>query len=323
MVSRQPASLHGASTLPMRVCLCVPTLNAGKQWQAWLERTRAAAQRHQIAIWVVDSTSTDETPDLARAAGCQVTQIDRRQFDHGGTRDWALRQLQDCDIVIFLTQDALLADLDSLSRLVEILEADPQLGAVYGRQLPHQDATPVAAHARLFNYPSRSHRVTPENMADWGIKAAFLSNSFTAYRRQALLDAGGFPGDAILSEDMVAGARLLGAGWHLAYCAEAQVYHSHNYSLRQEFKRYFDIGVLHHRQAWILAMTGKAEGEGKRFVKSELRYLIDQAPTAIPGAFVRNTLKYLGYWLGQREAFLPTPVKYRLSMNRRYWRDNR
>ncbi len=319
MVSRQPTSLHGASTPPMTISLCVPTLNAGRKWHEWLERTRSAAQRHQIAIWVVDSTSTDNTPDLARAAGCQVTQIERRQFDHGGTRDWALRQLHDCDIVVFLTQDALLADSDSLSRLVETLEADPRLGAVYGRQLPHQDATPIAAHARLFNYPPRSHRVVPENMADWGIKAAFLSNSFTAYRRQALIEAGGFPSGAILSEDMVAGARLLQAGWKLGYCAEAKVYHSHNYSVAQEFRRYFDIGVLHARESWILDMTGRAEGEGKRFMRSEVRYLAREAPLLLPVALVRNGFKYLGYSLGRKERMLPLRIKKWLSMNRSYW----
>ncbi|HBP78237.1 MAG TPA: rhamnosyltransferase, partial [Halomonas sp.] len=72
----------------------------------------------------------------------------------------------------------------------------------------------------------------------------------------------------ILSEDMMAGARLLQQGWKLAYCADACVQHSHNYSLSAEFKRYFDVGVFHHQEQWLLAWLGKAEGEGKRFVLS-------------------------------------------------------
>ncbi|KXS36820.1 MAG: rhamnosyltransferase [Halomonadaceae bacterium T82-2] len=300
--------------------ICVPTLNAGDSWNQWLSQAKGTIER--LPTLVIDSSSDDDTARLAEQAGCQVRVIERRHFDHGATRDWALRTLHDCEIVVFLTQDALPATPDAIDRLVEVFR-DPAVGAAYGRQLPHVDATPLAAHARLFNYPPRSHRVTPADMKQRGIKAAFLSNSFAAYRRRALLEAGGFPHDTILGEDMVAGARLLKAGWQLAYCAEACVHHSHNYSWGQEFRRYFDIGVMHSREAWILVMTGRAEGEGRRFVVSELRYLARRTPWAIPGALVRNALKYLGYRLGRGERRLPLPLKRRLSMHRGYWRPRR
>lgn len=299
-----------------KVAICVPTLNAGALWHEWLTRARPALAN--VPVLVIDSSSDDDTAALARQAGCRVEVIARADFDHGGTRDWALHQLAQCEVVIFLTQDALLASPEAIDHLLAAFD-DPNVGAAYGRQLPHHDASPIAAHARLFNYPARDHRVTPADMTRWGIKAAFLSNSFAAYRRQALLDAGGFPHGAILSEDMVAGARLLQAGWHLAYCAQACVQHSHNYSWGQEFRRYFDIGVLHARERWILEMTGNAEREGQRFVVSELRYLARHAPWAIPGAFIRNALKYLGYRLGRHERSLPLRLKRRLSMNRGYW----
>jgi len=304
----------------MQVGVCVPTLNAGAAWRPWLQAARQAAAEYRLLV--IDSMSDDETAELALEMGCEVHRIPRTEFDHGATRDQALHRLADCEIVVFLTQDALPATPDAIDRLVEVFR-DPAVGAAYGRQLPHVDATPLAAHARLFNYPPRSHRVTPADMKQRGIKAAFLSNSFAAYRRSALLEAGGFPHDTILGEDMVAGARLLKAGWQLAYCAEACVHHSHNYSWGQEFRRYFDIGVMHSREAWILVMTGRAEGEGRRFVVSELRYLARRTPWAIPGALVRNALKYLGYRLGRGERRLPLPLKRRLSMHRGYWRPRR
>lgn len=300
----------------MKADLCAPTLNAGQTWEEWLERTVTASQGARILI--IDSSSDDATVSLARQAGCDTVVIDRSDFDHGGTRDWALHQLADCDVVIFLTQDALIAEPTAIAHLVAVFE-DPTVGAAYGRQLPRADATPIAAHARLFNYPAQSHRVAPGDMTRWGIKAAFLSNSFAAYRREALIAAGGFPHETILSEDMVAGARLLKAGWRLCYCAEARVYHSHNYSMLQEFRRYFDIGVLHARESWILDMTGRAEGEGKRFMLSEARYLTREAPLLLPVALIRNALKYLGYSMGRKERMLPRRVKKWLSMNRGYW----
>ena len=85
-----------------------------------------------------------------------------------------------------------------------------------------------------------------------GIKAAFLSNSFAAYRRSALESVGGFPSDTIFGEDTFAAAKMLLNGWKIAYSAEATVYHSHNLTFIEEFRRYFDIGVFHSREKWFM-----------------------------------------------------------------------
>lgn len=299
-----------------RVGLCVPTLNAGARWPEWLERV--APLLNDVTLYVVDSSSTDDTARLARAAGARVRVIKRAEFGHGKTRDEMLR-LMDADIAVFLTQDALLAEADDIRRLVATFD-DPAVGAAFGRQLPHTNASRIAAHARGFNYPSRSYTASAADIPRLGIKTAFLSNSFAAYRRKALLDAGGFPHWTILSEDMIAGARLLQHGWKLAYCAEARVYHSHNYSLAEEAKRYFDIGVLHAREKWLLERLGKPEGEGARFVRSEMRYLWHNASWRLPEAGLRTLLKYAGYRMGRNEHRLPLWLKRRLSMHRSYWR---
>lgn len=306
-----------------RVVLCVPTLNAGRHWPEWLSRTLEALSQVGGSLRVIDSSSEDDTAALARAQRVETQVIDRAGFDHGGTRNLALETLfeeacHDDDIVIFMTQDALVDGPHTLKALVSGFD-HPEVGAIYGRQLPHSDATPIAAHARLFNYPPHSHRVLPSRMGEYGIKAAFLSNSFTAYRVTALKAVGGFPERTILGEDMIAGARLLGAGWQLAYCAEARVFHSHNLSLSREFRRYFDIGVMHAHQAWLLDMMGRAESEGRRFVRSELGYLARHRKRAIPEALLRTQLKYLGYRLGGIEQRLPRWLKRRLSMQPGYW----
>ena len=87
----------------------------------------------------------------------------------------------------------------------------------------------------------------------------------------------------------------------------------------EEFRRYFDIGVLHHREHWLLERFGKAEGEGLRFVKSELGYLLKHGPASIPSAIARTGLKYAGYRLGRMEGHLPASIKPALSMHRGYW----
>ncbi|PKG54791.1 glycosyltransferase [Halomonas sp. MES3-P3E] len=308
--------MPSTSVLSVSVAVCVPTLNPGADFARWLAIVTACLP--EATLLVVDSSSEDETVALAKQAGAETLVIPRHTFNHGATRDMALRHLATSDVVVFLTQDAIPADHQALATLVQAFD-NPRVGAAFGRQLPHVDATPIAAHARLFNYPPDSRLVDAGDIASLGIKAAFLSNSFAAYRRQALIDVGGFPHGTILSEDMIAGARLLNAGRALAYQADACVYHSHNYTLLEETKRYFDIGVLHAREAWLLANLGNPEGEGVRFVGSEMRYLWRLSPFSMPEAALRTLLKYVGYRLGRIEHRLPLRLKRRLSMHHRYW----
>lgn len=268
---------------------------------------------------VVDSASHDGTDFSDLPFGWKLLRIAAADFSHGGTRNLALQHLPTgTEVVVFMTQDALLAHATALQTLVSAL-ADPSVACAWGRQLPHDDASPVAAHARLFNYPAVSRVVGWADRARLGLKTCFMSNSFGAYRLRDLQAVGGFPSDAILGEDMAVAARLLKAGKRVAYVAEACAHHSHNYTLLQEFRRYFDTGVFHARQPCLLQAFGSAGGEGLRFVRSEIAYLWQHAPQWIPAALVRTLVKWLGYRLGQLEAALPIPLKRWCSMHPRYW----
>lgn len=114
-------------------------------------------------------------------------------------------------------------------------------------------------------------------------------------------------------------ARLLLAGKSIRYQADACVYHSHDYTPIEEFQRYFDIGVFHAREHWLLNAFGGPNGEGLRFVKSELKFLLRRAPWLIPSALVRTGLKLAGYRLGRSESHLPQKLKKHLSMFKTYW----
>jgi len=298
------------------VNVIIPTLNAAKDWPLLAPALLACIRPECVLI--VDSESTDGTVELARAAGFKVCTVARTAFNHGGTRQMAAELLPNADILVYLTQDAMLAEPNTIVNLVAAFD-DPHIGAACGRQLPRPDAKAIEAHARSFNYPSISEVRSLASREQLGIKAIFLSNSLAAYRRSALMEVGGFPINTIFGEDTVTAARLLRAGYKIAYVAEARAYHSHSYTRTQEFKRYFDIGVLHSRECWILEEFGQASGEGKRFVFSELRYLWQKDALQIPSALVRTGIKLLGYRLGRMEARLSTEVKRKLSMHPRFW----
>lgn len=280
--------------------ICIPTLNASCIWEE-LWTSLQAQTLQSTEVLVLDSSSTDSTAELAKGAGCRVVTIPREEFRHGGTRQHAAELASGADVLVYLTQDAILADANALGRLVAAFE-DASVGAAYGRQLPRPGANPIEAHARLFNYPPVSAVRSLESKAALGFKAIFFSNSFGAYRRTALEQAGGFPRESNFGEDTVVVARLLQSGWRIAYVAEAQAYHSHAYSCSEEFRRYYRIGQLHGSETWLLRDFGNASGEGRRFAMSEIQYLSRCAPWLIPEAMLRTGLKYLGYKRGRRNS---------------------
>ena len=316
-----PAEGEAIHRPPLNVLVMVPVYNGGTLWREAAQALARArdASRHKVRVKVVDSSSRDDSVATARAQGFDVTGISSADFDHGGTRNTAVMS-DPADVYVFLTQDAVLDHPAALDTLLAAFN-DPAVAVAYGRQLPHHDANPIAAHARHFNYGAQSHVVGMEDSARLGIKTVFASNSFAAYRASTFNELGGFPERNILSEDMYLAARAVLEGGKVAYVAEACVRHSHNYTPLEEFRRYFDIGVFQADHPWIGEQFGAAEGEGLRFVRSEARRLLAQAPLWLPRACLHNSLKILGYRLGRHYQRLPSTWCSRLSMQPRYWRN--
>jgi len=142
-----------------------------------------------------------------------------------------------------MTQDALPVDRSFLGELVRPIPQGCEAAAC-ARQVPRSDAPPPEAFARSFNYPPESHIRAISDVPRMGFKAFFFSNVASAVSREALCAVGGFPERVIMDEDVLLCARLLCAGYRAAPQAEAAVYHSHHYTLSQQFKRYFDIGTF-------------------------------------------------------------------------------
>lgn len=168
----------------MRVALIIPTRNAVSHLDRLLPAL-AAQTLQPDEFLVVDSRSRDDSAARFRQAGARVEVIEPEQFNHGGTRRWASQQVS-ADVLIYLTQDAIPASAQSFARLVENLHCEADIGVAYGRQLPHPGAGLLGAQARRFNYPPHSRSKRLSDAAALGIKTCFSSDSFSAYRRDAL-----------------------------------------------------------------------------------------------------------------------------------------
>ena len=303
------------------ISIIIPTLNGGDLFSKVLKSIAMQDLHDEYELLVYDSASTDDTVKYAQSFGAEVFSVDKKDFDHGGTRTQAAQKAVG-EILVFMTQDAVLVDSNSLASLIEPLRKDGSLVAVtYGRQLPNKNATLAAAHLRLFNYPPESLLRTHNDKRKYGLKTVFVSNSFAAYKQDSLASCGYFKQGLIFGEDTCAVGRLLLEGYAIQYVSEAQVYHSHNYSLVEDIKRHFDIGVLHSAENWILREYGVAEGHGANYVRSAFSYFLrNNAWYLIPDLIIRCGMKYLGYKLGRSYKLLPVWLRMKLSMYSAWWK---
>jgi len=299
-----------------KVACVIPTFNGVKDLNRLLLSLQA--QTYPFDLFIIDSDSSDGTYELASQSEAKVFRIKSSDFNHGGTRQYMIDENPLYDLYLFLTQDAILYDQDSIRKLVDHFD-DGDVGAVCGRQLPHSDANLFAQHARYYNYPENSVTKTVADSSLYGIRTPFMSNSYAAYRATAMTDVGGFPNHVILSEDMYVAAKMLLQGWKVSYAGDAKCRHSHNYSLKEEFCRYFDIGVFHSREPWIRQSFGGAGGEGLRFLKSEFKFIGVRRFYLWPSFFIRNILKFFAYKLGQHEKHIPLSLTKNFSMHKGFW----
>jgi len=217
-----------------------------------------------------------------------------------------------------MTQDAIFSDTRGLENLIQPLH-DNQIAASYGRQIAKENANPIERFVRSFNYPSERMVKGIEDLPKLGIKTFFFSNACSAIKKTAFIEVGGFPNRTIMNEDMFLAAKLIMKGYKVAYQADAVVYHSHNYSLSTQFKRYFDIGVFFSQNHWIKGIA-KSEREGIRYLKEEILFLFAERRTIwIPYALIDTGIRFFGYRMGLLEKRIPLFLKKRMSFNKLFW----
>lgn len=243
----------------------IPTLNAADEIDSLLDTIEAQSVQ-PLDILVVDSSSDDGTVDEVAKHPCvNLVRIERKEFNHGSTRDMALRRSAG-EFVCFLTQDAVPASNRYLERLVAPFLADDSIALVTGRQLPKADARRFEQLVRKFNYPNVPSVRSKSDLPEYGIKTFFASDTCSAYRRTAYLECGGF--DYVnTNEDMLMAARFIASGLKVAYEPSAEVYHSHNLTPSQQFARNRAVGMFLESHADDL-MYASEIGEGGRLVKA-------------------------------------------------------
>ncbi|MBE5867420.1 MAG: glycosyltransferase family 2 protein [Lachnospiraceae bacterium] len=248
----------------------------------------------------------------------QVHHLSKREFDHGGTRHMAVKKSQ-TDVFVMMTQDAMPVDEHLLENLIAPLEEEG-CAVSYARQLPGPDCGMLEQITREFNYPAQSHIQSAEQLAQKGIKTYFCSNVCAAYKRKIYDESGGFIRHTIFNEDMIYAAGAVKSGYHIAYAAKAQVYHSHSYTNGQQFRRNFDLGVSQAQNPQVFAGVS-SEKEGKRMVKTAAgRLRKARRWRELLHFYVQCFWKYTGYLMGKHYRRLPRRLVLKCTMSPGYFK---
>lgn len=255
------------------VSLIVPTLNAEKEIAPLLDAVFAQTIVPDEVL-VIDSSSDDKTLEVAASySSVRTMTIKREDFDHGGTRQLALGNVQG-EFVLFLTQDAVPANKNYVECLLRPF-LNSSVGMVSGRQVPKPDARRYVQLVQEYNYPSVSNIRVKEDVRRLGIKAFFASDTCSAYRRAAVEKIGGIPRPCSTNEDMLAAARMLRANFAVAYAADACVLHSHNLTLRDQYRRNKAVGQFLAEHTNELGVPSEV-GEGVELVRHVFEQLFHE-----------------------------------------------
>ena len=194
-----------------------------------------------------------------------------------------------------------------------------RIAMTYARQLAGKRAGQIESITRDFNYPDKSVTKTAADKDRLGIKTYFASDVCAGYDRSIFEKLGGFESDVIFDEDMLYAARLIDAGYAVRYCADARVYHAHDYTPMQQLRRNFDSGATQAMYPEVFAGISN-ESEGIRLVQETARELIRRGRGwLIPELVVQSAFKYAGFRLGRAYRLLPGSLTEMLSTNKEYW----
>jgi rhamnosyltransferase len=302
------------------ISVVIPVKNGGQCLPRCLDSVRSQDIDSDIEIVVIDSGSTDGSVEAARARRARVQEIPAHQFSHGAVRNLGAR-LAAGGMLVFLSQDAIPVDRHWLARLTAPLRGERGVAGVYGRQLPNEDAIPPESYFLNFLYGPEPRRQTAASPIELSMGTTLFSNVNSAMPR-AIWERFPFVEDIVMSEDQEWSRRLLLEGFSIAYEPHAAVRHSHNYTMSEAFRRFFDSGASSERAY----MAGRQHSSrvlrsaAARYATGELAWLWRTGQGRwIPYAALYESSKMLGLLAGINHGRIPSGLKRRMTAMPSVW----
>ena len=246
-------------------------------------------------IHYVLTESKDKTEEILRNLNVSYQKIKKEEFSHSFTREQAAFSCK-ADILVFITQDVIIEREDWLYYLTKDIE-DGMVEACYSRQLCTNNT--IEKYTREYNYPKESRIVSKESIAKLGLNTFFFSDASSAIRRDIFLLLNGYDQKKLpTNEDMYFAYKLITNGYKIKYCAESEVIHSHQFTLKQYYTRYKDTGKFFKQNPYLDTFgTNKAGGGMAKYI---LKRAIQDRNIKVLFQFFPNVMaRFIGMKIGK------------------------
>ena len=239
----------------------------------------------------------DVIRDIIKRYNITSFELEKEQFSHSLTREKAIKEYCSSKIVVMISQDIKLTDENVFYNLVKDIDSGE---TVYNFAKQICTNKSIEKYIRAKNYPSESYYVTNSDVEKMKFMAYFASDACSAYNRDIFISVGGYGGyDIMMSEDALYSKIILEAGYKKKYCADAIVEHSHKYTLKQLYKRYYDTGVFQSQITFF--KNTKMEGAGMALAMYVLKQALKHFDIPVLFRWLPDmTARYLGIKKGKK-----------------------
>ena len=250
----------------------------------------------RLVFPVTRTPDCEKTVKVIEERGYSYFLVDKQDFSHSLTRERAIKDYCENDVVVMMSQDIRFLSEYSVSKLCESVKG--QVVYAYGRQTAKKST--VEYYIREANYGGTSRKVSEADIESLQLKAFFSSDAFSAYNRTVFLALNGYDGkNMMMNEDMYYSRKVLLSGYEKAYVADAVVEHYHNYTLKTLYNRYYETGKWFHDFPEF--KNYKAMATGGKLAKSVFKAALKDFNLPVLFKFLPNmAARYLGMKKGEK-----------------------
>ena len=232
----------------MTIDIICPLYNAEKYINKLHESIKKQKDVEINSINYILTKGNDNTEKVLKELDCNYEVIEKSEFSHSTVRENMARKCNG-DILVFITQDIIIEREDWLFNLTKCIENE-ECEASYSRQLCSNNT--IEKYTRERNYPEESFIVSKDDIEKKGLKTFFFSDASSAVKRNVFIELNCYDGKKFpTNEDMYIAYKLITNGYKIKYCADSVVEHSHKFTFKQLYKRYYDTGIFFKENSYL------------------------------------------------------------------------
>lgn len=215
IIRRFPPAWRSLVTV-LKVSVVIRTFNEARYLGELLAAIDSQETSHEVEVVLVDSGSTDETLEIASRHSAVVVEISQDEFTFGRSLNVGCEAATG-EVLAFISGHCVPVDKSWVERMTQPL-VDGHAAYSYGKQVGRD--TTHYSESRVFEkyYPGNS--MIPQE--------GFFCNNANAFLKKSLWSQFRFNEELTGLEDMYLAKQLSVAGHHVAYVADAPVFHIHD-----------------------------------------------------------------------------------------------